>query len=209
MVWFSRKRTLTDETDCMYASPRADGVQVRFGGVDGARRPGKATVMHGGTVAASGTGFGVMAAYPGAEGFYVDGRFSWTRFVGIELTSRSRGNAADGLPGIGHVAGLEAGKRTVLEGCVTLTPRAGLAWSSVYADSFDDAAGVAGSGKVTLGKARSFRGGLGLLARTGSAAGLGVRLAGFGARVYAGALGHGVGGPGDLAACGPGRRRAP
>ena len=205
------------------AAPRgANGAWVRFGGGDGARKPGKsttskgfrgralswdfehwgieagfdrpvderltlglsvhhrqgeATVKHGGTVEASGMGFGLSATYAGAgtdglhDGLYVDGRFSWTRLDDIELASRARGKVASGLSGTGFAVGVEAGRRMALKGPLALTPRASIAWSSVDADSFDDVAGVAGSGKVTLGKAKSFTSSLGVLAETGSGAG--------------------------------------
>ena len=131
-------------------------------------RQGEATVAHGGTIDVSGFGGGVSATYRDAAGFYLDGRFSYTYFNDIDLTSRTRGAVQSDLSGSGSAFGLEAGQRLSPQGLagVALTPRARFVLSSVDADDFDDLAGMAGSGRVALETATSFKGRIGLLAET-------------------------------------------
>ena len=131
-------------------------------------RQGEATVAHGGTIDVSGFGGGVSATYRDAAGFYLDGRFSYTYFDDVDLTSRTRGAVQSDLSGHGYALGLEAGKRLGWAGLdhVALTPRARLVWSTVKLEDFADLAGVAGSGRVALETATSLKGGLGLLAET-------------------------------------------
>ena len=131
-------------------------------------RQGEATVEHGGTIDVSGFGGGVSATYRDAAGVYLDGRFSYTYFDDVDLTSRTRGAVQSDLSGHGYALGLEAGKRLGWEGLahVALTPRARVVWSTVKLEDFADLAGVAGSGRVALETATSLKGGLGLLAET-------------------------------------------
>ncbi len=149
-------------------------------GVSAHHRRGKATVKHGGTVKASGTGVGASATYGSADAVYFRGWVSYSRFSGIELMS------SDDMPGSGNLSrsdvsgsglalGVEAGTRTELEG-MTLTPRGGFVFSSVDIDGFSDLEGVAGSGRVS-GSGRSFKGRLGVTAEVGEVA--------AGATVYA------------------------
>ena len=131
-------------------------------------RQGTATVAHGGTIEVSGFGGGVSATYRDAAGFYLDGRFSYTYFDDVDLTSRTRGMVQSDLSGHGYALGLEAGKRLGWAGLdhVALTPRARVVWSTVKLEDFADLAGVAGSGRVALETATSLKGRLGLLAET-------------------------------------------
>ena len=131
-------------------------------------RQGTATVAHGGTIDVSGFGGGGAATYRDAAGFYLDGRFSYTYFDDVDLTSRTRGMVQSDLSGHGYALGLEAGKRLGWEGLdhVALTPRARVVWSTVKLEDFADLAGVAGSGRVALETATSLKGRLGLLAET-------------------------------------------
>ncbi len=142
-------------------------------GVSAHHRRGKATVKHGGTVKASGTGAGASATYGSADAVYFRGWVSYSRFSGIELMS------SDDMPGSGNLSrsdvsgsglalGVEAGTRTELEG-MTLTPRGGFVFSSVDIDGFSDLEGVAGSGRVS-GSGRSFKGRLGVTAEIGEVA---------------------------------------
>ena len=128
-------------------------------------RQGTATVAHGGTIEVSGFGGGGAATYRDAAGFYLDGRFSYTYFDDVDLTSRTRGMVQADLSGHGYALGLEAGKRLGWEGLdhVALTPRARVVWSTVELEDFAD---LAGSGRVALETATSLKGGLGLLAET-------------------------------------------
>ena len=128
-------------------------------------RQGTATVAHGGTIEVSGFGGGGAATYRDAAGFYLDGRFSYTYFDDVDLTSRTRGAVQADLSGHGYALGLEAGKRLGWEGLdhVALTPRARVVWSTVKLEDFAD---LAGSGRVALETATSLKGRLGLLAET-------------------------------------------
>ena len=131
-------------------------------------RQGTATVAHGGTIEVSGFGGGVSATYRDAAGFYLDGRFSYTYFDDVDLSSRTRGMVQADLSGHGYALGLEAGKRLGWMGLdnVALTPRARVVWSTVKLEDFADLAGVAGSGRVALETATSLKGRLGLLTET-------------------------------------------
>ncbi len=149
-------------------------------GVSAHHRRGKATVKHGGTVKASGTGVGASVTYGSADAVYVRGWFSYSKFSGIELVSRDdipgSGNLSKSdVSGSGNAIGVEAGMRTELEG-MTLTPRGGLVFSSVDINGFSDLEGVAGSGKVS-GSGKSFKARLGVTADIGEVA--------AGAAVYA------------------------
>ena len=131
-------------------------------------RQGEATVAHGGTIEVSGFGGGVSATYRDAAGVYLDGRFSYTYFDDVDLSSRTRGMVQSDLSGHGYALGLEAGKRLGWAGLahVALTPRARVVWSTVKLEDFADLAGVAGSGRVALETATSLKGRLGLLTET-------------------------------------------
>ena len=128
-------------------------------------RQGTATVAHGGSIEVSGFGGGVSATYRDAAGFYLDGRFSYTYFDDVDLTSRTRGMVQSDLSGHGYALGLEAGKRLGWTGLdhVALTPRARVVWSTVKLEDFAD---LEGSGRVALETATSLKGRLGLLAET-------------------------------------------
>ena len=131
---------------------------------------GKATVKEGGRIDVSGLGLGLSVAHTGASGLYIDGRLSHTRFGDIDLASDARGSVVSNLSGDGFAAGVGVGRRIAREG-VALTPRGGLAWSSVSLGAFDDVAGVGGGGRVVPGRTRSLVGGLGVLAEFGGSEG--------------------------------------
>ena len=131
---------------------------------------GKATVKEGGRIDVSGLGLGLSVAHTGAGGLYIDGRLSHTRFGDIDLASDARGSLVSNLSGDGFAAGVGVGRRIAREG-VALTPRGGLAWSSVSLGAFDDIAGVEGGGRVVPGRTRSLVGGLGVLAEFGGSEG--------------------------------------
>ena len=131
---------------------------------------GKATVKGGGRIDVSGLGLGLSVAHTGASGLYIDGRLSHTRFGDIDLASDARGSLVSNLSGDGFAAGVGVGRRIAREG-VALTPRGGLAWSSVSLGAFDDVAGVEGGGRVVPGRTRSLVGGLGVLAEFGGSEG--------------------------------------
>ena len=130
---------------------------------------GEAKVDNGGKIDVSGLGLGLSATHTGESGLYIDGWLSHTRFRDIDLSSNTRGALVSGLSGTGTAIGFRAGRRMEVGG-VALTPRGGLAWSSVGADAFDDVA-AAGGGKVTVGRARSLVGSVGAAAEFGGSAG--------------------------------------
>ena len=138
-------------------------------GVSARYRDGEADVERGGRIDASGFGFGVSATYRAEEGLYVDGQVSYTRFDDIDLGSDERGRLASGLDADGYAVGLEVGRRMEMaERNVVLTPRGGLAWSSVDVDGFDDVKveGYAGDRRVSFGSEDSFQGRVGVLAES-------------------------------------------
>ena len=138
-------------------------------GVSAHYRDGEADVERGGRIDASGFGFGVSATYRAEEGLYVDGQVSYTRFDDIDLGSDARGRLASGLDADGYAVGLEVGRRMEMaERNVVLTPRGGLAWSSVDVDGFDDVKveGYAGDRRVSFGSEDSFQGRVGVLAES-------------------------------------------
>ena len=147
-------------------------------------RQGTATVAHGGTIEVSGFGGGVSATYRDAAGVYLDGRFSYTYFDDVDLTSRTRGMVQADLSGHGYALGLEAGKRLGWEGLdhVALTPRARVVWSTVELEDFAD---LAGSGRVALETATSLKGRLGLLTETAFGGATIEDWAGDGGRLFA------------------------
>ena len=130
---------------------------------------GEAKVDSGGKIDVSGLGLGLSATHTGANGLYIDGWLSHTRFRDIDLSSSAGSALVSGLSGTGTAIGFRAGRRMEVGG-VALTPRGGLAWSSVGADAFDDVA-AAGGGKVTVGRARSLVGTVGAAAEFGGSAG--------------------------------------
>ena len=138
-------------------------------GVSAHYRDGEADVERGGRIDASGFGFGVSATYRAEEGLYVDGQVSYTRFDDIDLSSDARGRLASGLDADGYAVGLEVGRRMEMaERNVVLTPRGGLAWSSVDVDGFEDVKveGYDGDRRVSLGSEDSFQGRIGVLAES-------------------------------------------
>ena len=138
-------------------------------GVSAHYRDGEADVERGGRIDASGFGFGVSATYRAEEGLYVDGQVSYTRFDDIDLSSDERGRLASGLDADGYAVGLEVGRRMEMaERNVVLTPRGGLAWSSVDVDGFEDVKveGYAGDRRVSFGSEDSFQGRVGVLAES-------------------------------------------
>ena len=130
---------------------------------------GEAKVDSGGKIDVSGLGLGLSATHTGESGLYIDGWLSHTRFRDIDLSSGTGSALVSGLSGTGTAIGFRAGRRMEVGG-VALTPRGGLAWSSVGADAFDDVA-AAGGGKVTVGRARSLVGSVGAAAEFGGSAG--------------------------------------
>ena len=149
-------------------------------------RQGEATVAHGGTIDVSGFGGGGSATYRDPAGRYLDGRFSYTYFDDVDLTSRTRGSVRADLSGHGYALGLEAGQRLALAGLdrVALTPRVRLVWSTVDLEDFADLASLPGSGRMALETATSFKGRFGVLAETAVGAATLDDWAGDGGRLF-------------------------
>ena len=163
LAWDTERRSVEAGLELPAGDRLALGLGVRH-------LRGKATVKGGGRIDVSGLGLGLSVAHTGAGGLYIDGRLSHTRFGDIDLASDARGSVVSNLSGDGFAAGVGVGRRIAREG-VALTPRGGLAWSSVSLGAFDDVAGVGGGGRVVPGRTRSLVGGLGVLAEFGGSEG--------------------------------------
>ena len=163
LAWDTERRSVEAGLELPAGDRLALGLGVRH-------LRGKATVKGGGRIDVSGLGLGLSVAHTGAGGLYIDGRLSHTRFGDIDLASDARGSVVSNLSGDGFAAGVGVGRRIAREG-VALTPRGGLAWSSVSLGAFDDVAGVEGGGRVVPGRTRSLVGGLGVLAEFGGSEG--------------------------------------
>ena len=163
LAWDTERRSVEAGLELPAGDRLALGLGVRH-------LRGKATVKEGGRIDVSGLGLGLSVAHTGAGGLYIDGRLSHTRFGDIDLASDARGGVVSNLSGDGFAAGVGVGRRIARER-VALTPRGGLAWSSVSLGAFDDVAGVEGGGRVVPGRTRSLVGGLGVLAEFGGSSG--------------------------------------
>ena len=163
LAWDTERRSVEAGLELTAGDRLALGLGVRH-------LRGKATVKGGGRIDVSGLGLGLSVAHTGGSGLYIDGRLSHIRFGDIDLASDARGGVVSNLSGDGFAAGVGVGRRIAREG-VALTPRGGLAWSSVSLGAFDDVAGVEGGGRVAPGRTRSLVGGLGVLAEFGGSEG--------------------------------------
>ena len=123
---------------------------------------------NGGKVAVTGVGLGLNATARTADGIHIDGQLAVTRYR-AKLTSRTGTKLTrltDGVKGTGYALALEAG-RSMAMGGVSVTPRAGLAWSRVSLRGFTDTRGTAAAMK----NARSFAAGVGVDVEGSPAAG--------------------------------------
>ena len=127
-----------------------------------------------GEIEAAGTGFGVSGAWMLEDGAYIDAQVSATWFK-ADLESGLRGSLKSDAKGLGHAAGVEAGRRIGMGtgplGELSLTPSLRLAYSRVDIDNFTDSVGS----RVSLDKGRSMTGRVGVSVET---AGDGSRLFG-------------------------------
>ena len=119
----------------------------------------------GGKVAMTGIGLGLNATARTADGIHVDGQLAVTRYK-AKLTSGTGTKLQDGAKGTGYALALEAGRSMSAGGGVSVTPRAGLAWSQVSLRGFTDTRGAA----VSMRNARSFTGSVGVDVETSPAA---------------------------------------
>ena len=149
----------------------ASGDGVRLGlSMHGLR--GSAEVASGGEVELSGVGLGASATRLFGGGFHMDAQAAATWYdVDLSLTAPgSTGQLSkDGTKGLGYAVGVEIGRRAEMNG-VSVTPRAGLAWSAVSLSDFvarDDA-----TARLSLDDAESLTGRAGLSVESEASAGV-------------------------------------
>ena len=126
----------------------------------------------GGKVDVSGIGAGVNATTT-AGGAYIDVQAVMSLYD-VDLTSKTGRKLADSIDGTGYALAVEVGRPVAVAGGLSVTPRAGLAWSEASPDDFTDL--DAESGHMSVEDADS------LVGRTGvsleSDVGDGLRLTG-------------------------------
>ena len=133
------------------------------------RARGSAKMPSVGEVEMAGSGVGVHATMFAADGFHVDVQAA-TTWYDADLKSAVHGRLKDDVSGRGYAVAVEAGRRmSAAADGVSVTPRAGLAWSKVALDDFTD---EAGSGAyVSVDDAKSLKGRVGVAVETGDAGG--------------------------------------
>ena len=112
---------------------------------------------NGGKVGMTGVGLGANATTQSADGFYFDAQLAVTQYR-TKLTSRTGATLKSGVKGTGYALALETGQSMAMGGDVSVTPRAGLAWSRVSLGKFMDMDDIA----VAMKNAGSFTGSVGL-----------------------------------------------
>ena len=112
----------------------------------------------GGEIGLSGMGAGVNATMTTGGGVYIDAQAAAT-WYDVEVTSSRGMTLKDGAKAMGYALALEAGRSMALAGELSLTPRAGLVWSRVSLDDFEDAMA---SRRVSVEDAGSLAGHAGL-----------------------------------------------
>ena len=150
----------------------ASGDGVRLGlSMHGLR--GSAEVASGGEVELSGVGLGASATRLFGGGFHVDAQAAATWYdVDLSLTAPgSTGQLSkDGTKGLGYAVGVEVGRRVAAAEGVSVTPRAGLAWSAVSLSDF--VARDEPAARLSLEKAESLTGRAGLSIESEASAGV-------------------------------------
>ena len=124
---------------------------------------------NGGKAAMTGVGLGLNATAQAGDGIYVDAQLAVTRYR-TKLTSRTGTVLKSGAKGTGYALALETGRSMSMGGDVSVTPRAGLAWSRVSLGKFRDSRGTPGT-LVTMKSAGSFTGAVGLAVETAPSGG--------------------------------------
>ena len=139
----------------------AVGAAGRFGvSLHGLR--GSAEMAQVGEVELSGYGLGVHATTAFADGFHVDAQAAVTWYeADLESAHAAQGALKKGVDGRGHALGMEVGRRTALRDGVSVTPRAGLAWSKAGLNDFAED-GDRGAARVSVKDARSLKGRVGV-----------------------------------------------
>ncbi len=118
-----------------------------------------------GKIELTGVGLGIGGAATTGD-FYVDGQAAVT-WYDVDITSMLGRKLKDGAKGVGHAVALEAGRPMMLAG-LSVTPRAGLAWSRVTLKDFRDSR----LASVSVKKARSLEGRAGVLVEGDGGGGL-------------------------------------
>ena len=95
---------------------------------------------NGGKVGVTGVGLGANATTRSADGFYLDAQLAVTQYR-TKLTSQDAMTLKSGVKGTGYALALETGQSMAMGGDVSVTPRAGLAWSRVSLGKFMDTRG--------------------------------------------------------------------
>ena len=121
---------------------------------------------NGGKAAMTGVGLGLNATAQAGDGIYVDAQLAVTRYR-TKLTSQRGATLKSGAKGTGYALALETGRSMSMGGDVSVTPRAGLAWSRVSLGKFMDMDDIA----VAMKNAGSFTGAVGLAVETAPAGG--------------------------------------
>ncbi len=148
---------------------KRQGVEIGYGfpvdetlniGFSLGRRTVKAAVTRGGGIKAEAAGGTVTLGWRLDSGVHAGGHLSYSRLNGIELSPAGSGAVIETGGGTGISTGAAAGIRTEFRG-MTITPRAGLEWSSVKTGGFAEPAAVEGAGEVPEVAAKSLKGTLG------------------------------------------------
>ena len=141
----------------------AGGESLRFGaslrGLNGSAEMARG----GGEVDVTGLGLGVNATALAGSGFYIDAQAAAIRYdVEVDVSSAARRHKVE-TRGQGYALAAEIGRPVALPGGVSVTPRAGFAWSQVSLDDFTDPASLSGRGaRVSVEKAESLAGHMGV-----------------------------------------------
>ena len=124
---------------------------------------------NGGKVGVTGVGLGLNATAQAGDGIYVDAQLAVTQYR-TKLTSQRGATLKSGAKGTGYALALETGRSMSMGGDVSVTPRAGLAWSRVSLGKFRDSRDNPGT-LVEMKSAGSFTGAVGLAVETAPAGG--------------------------------------
>ncbi len=137
---------------------------------------GSAEMASVGDVDMSASGVGVHATTFSSGGFHVDVQAAMTWYdVDVKSSAPSPRALKSGVKGRGYAVGVEAGRRMPGAGGVSVTPRAGLAWSKVSLDGFTEEGMRA---HVSVDDAESLKGRAGVSVETAADGGEGGRLFG-------------------------------
>ena len=135
------------------------GVSVHYGvaSADISGRPVFGSDTDKGDLNVRGFGMGASTTWRRADGFYLDGQATVSRYD-IDLSSARHGLLREDVDAHVFGLGLEIGRQMELWDGVTLTPHAQLAWSRIDLDSFTDSLGS----RVSLDQDDSLQGRVGL-----------------------------------------------